>query len=122
MATTTVPLAKTMKAAQVTKPGAGFQIVEREFPSPVPACADQSAGLWHLPQRRSHGGRLWPGIVSPRAGHEVAGVIDESGRRSRLEGGPACGCRLAWRPRQHCRECRRGDFRNCQTGKIRAEL
>ena len=37
MATLTVakPAVATMKAVQISKPGAGFQIVEREIPEPV---------------------------------------------------------------------------------------
>ena len=41
----------TMTAAQVSKAGADFQIVERETPEPF--CrrgADQGASLWRLPQ------------------------------------------------------------------------
>ena len=50
MATTKVAIAP-MKVAQIPKPGADFQIVEREIPEP--GCrtgAHQGAGLWCLPQ------------------------------------------------------------------------
>src|SRR5262249_43470231 len=62
----------------------------------------------------------WPGIQYPRVpGHEVAGIIDELGAGV-----------SAWKKRQRvgvgwhggqdntCRECRRGDFRNCRNLKI----
>ena len=50
MSTTTVAVA-TMKVAQISKPGAGFQIVEREIPEPQRGTStDQGAGLWCLPQ------------------------------------------------------------------------
>jgi hypothetical protein len=39
-----------MKVAQISKRGAGFQIVEREIPEPSAGRADQGAGLWCLPQ------------------------------------------------------------------------
>ncbi|HTW45056.1 MAG TPA: alcohol dehydrogenase [Acidobacteriaceae bacterium] len=111
----------TMKAAQVNKPGTGFQIVEREIPKPdsgqvrikVLAC-----GVCHSDVLVVEG--AWPGIPYPRVpGHEVAGVVDEVG--------PGV---TAWRKGQRvgvgwhgghdgtCRECRRGDFRNCQNQKI----
>ncbi len=111
----------TMKAAQVSKPGTGFQIVEREIPKPdsgqvrikVLAC-----GVCHSDVLVVEG--AWPGIPYPRVpGHEVAGVVDEVG--------PGV---TAWRKGQRvgvgwhgghdgtCRECRRGDFRNCQNQKI----
>ena len=40
-----------MKAAQISKPGADFEIVEREIPEPGRRTgAHQGAGLWRLPQ------------------------------------------------------------------------
>jgi D-arabinose 1-dehydrogenase-like Zn-dependent alcohol dehydrogenase len=62
----------------------------------------------------------WPGIQYPRIpGHEVAGDIDEVG------GGVAAGKKgqrvgVGWHGGQDntCRECRRGDFRNCRNLKI----
>jgi len=38
-----------MKVAQISKPGADFEIVERAIPNPG-AGAYQGAGLWCLPQ------------------------------------------------------------------------
>ena len=50
MATTRVAIAP-MKAAQIPKPGADFEIVEREIPKPERgASAHQGAGLRRLPQ------------------------------------------------------------------------
>src|SRR5690348_12428469 len=42
-----------MKAVQVTKAGADFEIVEREIPQPDATREDPSASLWNLPQRRN---------------------------------------------------------------------
>src|SRR2546421_4977769 len=70
-----------MKVAQVPAPGADFQIVEREIPTPdaghvrirVEAC-----GVCHSDVLTKEGGL--PGIAYPRVpGHEVAGVIDDVG-------------------------------------------
>ena len=111
----------TMKAAQIQKPGAGFEIVERGIPAPdagqvrikVKAC-----GVCHSDALTVEG--AWPGIEYPRVpGHEVAGIVDAVG-----------GGVTAWKTGQRvgvgwhgghdntCRECRRGDFRNCKNGKI----
>jgi len=70
-----------MKVVQVPKAGADFEMVEREIPQPpaghvrvrVLAC-----GICHSDAFTKDG--LYPGLSYPRApGHEVAGVIDETG-------------------------------------------
>jgi D-arabinose 1-dehydrogenase-like Zn-dependent alcohol dehydrogenase len=111
----------TMKAAQIFKPGEGFQIVEREIPEPpaghvrikVLAC-----GVCHSDVLTVEG--YWPGIQYPRVpGHEVAGVIDEVGAGvSGWSKGQRAG--VGWHGGQDntCPECRRGDFRNCRNLKI----
>jgi len=70
-----------MKAAVVPRPGADFEIVEREIPSPGPVQVRirvQACGICYSDHYTKNG--LWPGIEYPRApGHEVAGVIDEVG-------------------------------------------
>jgi D-arabinose 1-dehydrogenase-like Zn-dependent alcohol dehydrogenase len=120
MTTTTVAVA-TMKAAQIPGPGADFQIVEREIRPPGPGevrIRVQACGVCHSDVFTKEG--WWPGIEYPRVpGHEVAGIIDEVG--------PAVS---AWTPGQRvgvgwhgghdntCRECRRGDFRNCRNVKV----
>src|SRR6202041_4116314 len=62
----------------------------------------------------------WPGIQYPRVpGHEVAGIIDEVGAGvSAWKKGQRVG--VGWHGGQDntCRECRRGDFRNCRNLKI----
>src|ERR1700735_2752385 len=120
MATTKVGLAP-MKAVQVPKPGADFEIVEREIPKPqagqvrvkVHAC-----GICHSDVLTKDG--LWPGIQFPRVpGHEIAGMIDELGEGvTTWKKGQGVG--VGW-PGGHdetCLYCRRGHFRNCVNMQI----
>jgi len=85
-------MTKKMKAAQISKPGADFELVERDIPEPgagqvrmkVEAC-----GICHSDVLVKEG--LWPGIQYPRVpGHEVAGRIDAIGpvRRVGRAGSP----------------------------------
>jgi D-arabinose 1-dehydrogenase-like Zn-dependent alcohol dehydrogenase len=120
MATTKVGIAP-MKAAQISKPGGDFEIVEREIPNPSAGevrIKVQACGVCHSDSFTKEG--AWPGIQYPRIpGHEVAGVIDELG-----------GGVTAWKKGQRvgvgwhgghdgtCRACQRGDFRNCENVKI----
>lgn len=111
----------TMKAAQVAKGGAGFEVVEREIPEPgtgqvrirVRAC-----GVCHSDALVAEGS--WPGISYPRVpGHEVAGVVDKVGAGvSQWQKGQRVG--VGWHGGHDgtCRECRRGDFRNCRNEQI----
>src|SRR5262249_16722522 len=73
--------AATMKAAQVSKPGGDFEIVERTIPEPDAGQVRirvQACGICHSDVLVKEG--LLPGIQYPRVpGHEVAGVIDEVG-------------------------------------------
>jgi D-arabinose 1-dehydrogenase-like Zn-dependent alcohol dehydrogenase len=110
-----------MKVAQVPKPGADFQIVEREIPKPDAGhvlIKVQACGVCHSDVVTKEG--LFPGIQYPRVpGHEVAGVIDELGAGvTAWKKGQRVG--VGWHGGQDgtCRECRRGDFRNCQNVKI----
>jgi D-arabinose 1-dehydrogenase-like Zn-dependent alcohol dehydrogenase len=117
-----VPMAaRQMKAAQIAKPGAGFEIVEREIPEPDAGHVRikvQACGVCHSDVFTVEG--AWPGIQYPRVpGHEVAGIIDELGDGvSAWKKGQRVG--VGWHGGQDntCRECRRGDFRNCQNLKI----
>jgi D-arabinose 1-dehydrogenase-like Zn-dependent alcohol dehydrogenase len=111
----------TMKAAQVPKPGAEFQIVEREIPRPGAGQVRikvQACGVCHSDQFTKEG--AWPGIQYPRVpGHEVAGVIDELGAGvSEWKKGQRVG--VGWHGGRDgtCRECRRGDFRNCRNLQV----
>jgi len=117
-----VPMKMTqMKAAQISKAGADFEIVEREIPTPDAGHVRikvQACGVCHSDVLTKEG--LWPGIQYPRVpGHEVAGIIDEVGPGvSAWKKGQRVG--VGWHGGQDntCRECRRGDFRNCQNLKV----
>jgi D-arabinose 1-dehydrogenase-like Zn-dependent alcohol dehydrogenase len=126
MATTKIAIAP-MKAAQIAKPGADFEIVEREIPKPGVGQVRikvQACGVCHSDVLTKEG--QWPGIEYPRVpGHEVTGVIDEVGIGS--EPGASVS---VWKAGQRvgvgwhgghdgtCPSCRRGDFRNCRNLKI----
>lgn len=116
-----VPEVATMKVMQITRPGAGFQLVEREIPEPDAGHVRikvQACGVCHSDVLTVEG--LWPGIEYPRVpGHEVAGVIDAVGEGvSSWKKGQRVG--VGWHGGQDntCRECRRGDFRNCRNLKV----
>ena len=119
---TVVPMKQTqMKSVQVSKPGADFEIVETAIPEPDAGHVRikvQACGVCHSDVFTKDG--LWPGIEYPRVpGHEVAGVIDEVGDGvSAWKKGQRVG--VGWHGGQDntCRECRRGDFRNCRNLKV----
>src|SRR6266404_4456324 len=115
------PAVAPMKVAQISKPGAALEIVEREIPKPDPGQVRikvEACGVCHSDVFTKEGS--WPGIHYPRVpGHEVAGVIDEPGDRvSEWNRGQRVG--VGWHGGQDntCRECRRGDFRNCRNLKV----
>jgi D-arabinose 1-dehydrogenase-like Zn-dependent alcohol dehydrogenase len=120
MATTTVAAA-TMKAAQVPGPGAEFEIVERKIPAPGSGQVRikvQACGVCHSDAFTKDGS--WPGIQYPRIpGHEVVGIIDKAGAGvSEWMTGQRVG--VGWHGGHDgtCRECRRGDFRNCRNRQV----
>ena len=110
-----------MKIAVLPKPGADFELQEREIPQPGPGQVRirvQACGICFSDHLVKDG--LWPGISYPRSpGHEVAGVIAELG--------PGV---ISWKQGQRvgvgwhgghdttCLYCRRGDFANCTQQKI----
>ncbi len=111
----------TMKVAQITKPGAGFQITEREIPKPGPGevlIKVQACGVCHSDELVVEG--AWPGIQYPRIpGHEVVGVIEQTGANvTEWKKGQRVG--VGWHGGQDntCPECRRGDFASCRNVKI----
>jgi D-arabinose 1-dehydrogenase-like Zn-dependent alcohol dehydrogenase len=110
-----------MRAAQIPKPGADFEIVEREIPNPGARevrIKVQACGVCHSDLFTKEG--AWPGIQYPRVpGHEVAGIIDELGAGvSEWKEGQRAG--VGWHGGHDgtCLSCRRGDFRNCRNLKI----
>ena len=120
MATTKVKIAP-MKAAQIPKAGADFEIVEREIPKPDAGQVRikvQACGVCHSDVLTKEG--AWPGIQYPRVpGHEVAGIIDELGEGvSEWKKGQRVGVGWHGGHDSTCLQCRRGDFGNCQNLKI----
>jgi len=120
MATTTVAIG-TMKVAQIAKPGAGFQVTEREIPQPGPGQVRikvQACGVCHSDVLTVEG--LWPGIQYPRIpGHEVAGIIDDVGPSvSEWKKGQRVGVGWHGGHDRTCPECRKGDFVHCRNEKI----
>ena len=110
-----------MKAAQVPKPNAEIEIVERDIPDPGPRQVRlkvEACGICHSDVFTVAG--LFPGIQYPRVpGHEVVGIIDAVGadvpdwKQGMRVGvgwhGGHCG---------HCTSCRRGDFVTCVQGQV----
>lgn len=120
MATTKIAIAP-MKVAQIPKPGADFQIVEREIPKPGAGQVRvkvQACGVCHSDVFTKEG--QWPGIQYPRVpGHEVVGTIDEiAADVTWWKVGQRIG--VGWHGGHDgtCLSCRRGDFRNCQNLKV----
>ena len=121
MATMRVAAAAPMTVAQVPKPGAAFQIVEREIPEPAAGqvlIQVKACGVCHSDVLTKEGSL--PGIEYPRIpGHEVVGIIAEVGDGvSVWKKGQRVG--VGWHGGQDgtCRQCRRGDFRNCENLKV----
>jgi len=110
-----------MKAAQISKPGGKWELVERDIPQPgagqvrvkVEAC-----GICHSDVLVKEG--QWPGLQFPRVpGHEIAGRIDALG--SGVTGwGSGQRVGVGWHGGHcfHCEQCRRGDFAMCINRKI----
>jgi len=124
MATMKVPVAPElarMEVAQISKPGADFEIVQREIPKPSAGQVRikvQACGVCHSDELTKEGS--WPGIQYPRVpGHEVVGIIDEMGAGvSGWKKGQRVG--VGWHGGHDgtCLQCRRGDFRNCKNLKV----
>jgi D-arabinose 1-dehydrogenase-like Zn-dependent alcohol dehydrogenase len=110
-----------MKAAQVSKPGGDFELVERDIPEPgarqvrvkVEAC-----GICHSDVLVKDG--LWPGLQYPRVpGHEIAGRIDAVGDGvTEWKKGQRVG--VGWHGGHDfvCEQCRHGDFAMCINRKV----
>jgi len=78
----------------------------------------QACGVCHSDVFTKEG--WWPGIEYPRIpGHEVAGIIDDVGPAvSGWTMGQRVGVGWHGGHDNTCRECRRGDFRNCRNLKV----
>ena len=110
-----------MKVVQVPKPGAAFEIVEREIPEPGPGQVRvkvYACGICHSDVLTKEG--LFPGIQYPRSpGHEISGRIDAVGPGvKQWKSGQRVG--VGWHGGHCfvCENCRRGDFILCVNGKV----
>jgi D-arabinose 1-dehydrogenase-like Zn-dependent alcohol dehydrogenase len=110
-----------MKAVQVPKAHADFEIVERDIPSPGERQVRirvQACGVCHSDVITKEA--VLPGITYPRVpGHEIAGVIDAVGKGvTSWKEGERVG--VGWHGGQDgtCLACRRGDFANCANVQI----
>jgi D-arabinose 1-dehydrogenase-like Zn-dependent alcohol dehydrogenase len=110
-----------MKAAQISKAGGEWELVERDVPEPgagqvrvkVEAC-----GICHSDALVKDG--IWPGLQYPRVpGHEIAGRIDALGNGvTAWQQGQRVG--VGWHGGHCfvCNPCRRGDFAMCVNRKV----
>jgi D-arabinose 1-dehydrogenase-like Zn-dependent alcohol dehydrogenase len=111
------PALAPMMAAQISKPGGAFEIVEREVPEPGAGQVRikvQACGVCHSDMLLKDG--LWPGVQYPRVpGHEVAGIIDKLGDEvTGWKTGQRVGVGWHGGHDNTCIECRRGRFLYCQ--------
>ncbi|WP_235011396.1 alcohol dehydrogenase catalytic domain-containing protein [Bryocella elongata] len=110
----------TMKAAQVAAAGVSLKIVELGIPKLGPGQVRiriRASGVCYGDSIIIEGRK--PGIPYPRVlGHEVAGVVDALGDGvTDWQVGQRVG--VGWHGGHDgtCRECRRGEFRNCRNEK-----
>ena len=110
-----------MQAAQISKAGGEWELVEREIPEAGPGQVRvkvEACGICHSDALVKDG--VWPGLQFPRVpGHEIAGRVDAVG-----------GNVTAWQKDQRvgvgwhgghcfvCEQCRRGDFAMCVNRKV----
>jgi D-arabinose 1-dehydrogenase-like Zn-dependent alcohol dehydrogenase len=110
-----------MKAIQVTKANAPFELVERDVPEPAPGWVRikvEACGMCHSDAFVRAAG--FPGMTLPRIpGHEIAGRIDVVGANvTSFKAGDRVG--VGWHGGHcfQCNNCRRGLFLNCEKAKI----
>ncbi|MEN3327676.1 MAG: hypothetical protein V7638_2483 [Acidobacteriota bacterium] len=110
-----------MKAAQISKPGGDWELVQRDIPEPADGQVRvkiEACGICHSDALVKEG--LWPGLQYPRVpGHEVAGRIDALGKSvSAWTMGQRAG--VGWHGGHCfvCVQCRRGDFAMCVNRKV----
>ena len=114
-------MSKKMNAAQISKPGGDWELIERDIPEPAAGQVRvqvEACGICHSDALVKEG--LWPGLQYPRVpGHEIAGHIDAVGDGVRnWKKGQRVG--VGWHGGHDfvCNECRRGDFGMCVNRKV----
>jgi D-arabinose 1-dehydrogenase-like Zn-dependent alcohol dehydrogenase len=110
-----------MKAVQVSKANAPFEVVERDIPTPADTQVRikvEACGMCHSDAFVR--AAAFPGIALPRIpGHEIAGRIDAVGARvTAWKAGDRVG--VGWHGGHCfvCNACRKGLFINCANAKI----
>src|SRR6476660_7823157 len=110
-----------MKAAQISKAGGEWEVVERDIPEPGPGQVRvkvEACGICHSDALVKEG--LWPGLQYPRVpGHEIAGRVDAVGANvTSWAVGQRVG--VGWHGGHCfvCEQCRRGDFAMCINRKV----
>ena len=110
-----------MKAAQISKAGGDWELVERDIPEPGPGQVRvkvEACGICHSDALVKDG--VWPGLQYPRVpGHEIAGRVDAVGANvTSWAVGQRVG--VGWHGGHCfvCEQCRRGDFAMCVNRKI----
>ncbi len=110
-----------MRAVQVPRANAPFELIEREVPQPGRGQVRirvQACGICHSDSFTKEG--IFPGLHYPRVpGHEVVGLIDAVGPEV-PDWKPGVRVGVGWQGGYcgHCASCRRGDFITCQRGQI----
>ncbi|HXY87520.1 MAG TPA: alcohol dehydrogenase [Candidatus Acidoferrales bacterium] len=105
-----------MRAMQISKPGADFELIRKEIPEPKEdevRIKVQACGVCHGETLVKEG--YFPGIEYPRIpGHEVVGTIDKLGSNvSFWEIGQRVGVGWYGGPCLMCDACRAGNLSNC---------
>ena len=110
-----------MKAAQISKAGGDWELIERDIPEPGPGQVRvkvEACGICHSDALVKDG--VWPGLQYPRVpGHEIAGRVDAVGANvTSWAVGQRVG--VGWHGGHCfvCEQCRRGDFAMCVNRKI----
>ena len=110
-----------MKAIQVRSPGAGFELIHKEIPTPKPnevLIKVTACGICHGDSIVHHG--HFPGIKYPIIpGHEVMGTIEKAGSLAG-EWQPGQRVGIGWHGGHClvCPECRKGEFGSCKKALI----
>lgn len=107
----------TMRAIQISKPGGGFELVNREIPVPLPnevLIKVEACGVCHGEAVIKEG--FFPGLIYPRIpGHEVIGTIATVGSEvDNWKVGERVG--VGWHGGHcfKCKECLKGNFWGCE--------
>ncbi|HZR17700.1 MAG TPA: alcohol dehydrogenase [Verrucomicrobiae bacterium] len=114
-------MSKTMRLAQISKPGGEWELVERAIPEPGPRevrMKIEACGICHSDMLVKEG--WWPGIQYPRVpGHEIAGRVDAIGNGvTSWKAGQRVGAGWHGGHCFTCEQCRRGDFAMCANRKV----